>query len=149
MSKDISYEYKGLRILWDDFRAGWQAMEGNNLVGKPKPTQAEVEKIIDQHLKVIFERLPVYIASDYTQGEITSQAEDMGYKNQIQYWVSFNGSRGKIVGEDLYPVTPDNTLIVNQIKIIRAEITRLREQIESLHKGLTTVTPDMLIRKGE
>lgn len=138
---DFSYEYKGLIIEWSEGAKGWQAKDGNDWLGKALPSQHETEALIDKHLKVQTQRIPVYVSNynEFADGEISSAADTQSYDHQPQYWVQSEGKRRKYSKNELYSQTPENTAIVAEIRAKAIQVKILSKEIDNLRKGLKTI----------
>ena len=134
MHNDVLITYEERRDVWT-FSLRGRERSADSLA---KAKEA-IDKVPKEKNK--FERVKVYGSPSYSSGfkleigEITSLCEKT-YGSQ-QAWTVFGKDREKALCSNLFPVTPNNTAIVEKILQLNKEIEQLTHKRDEWRRKLT------------
>ena len=142
MSIEMTAEYKGYSIKWNDWNKVFTISMDGVEVNRGVQNLADAEKWIDAKSKQKFKRVPVYYASAYKgiiSGEATSAIDD-----KFVWFVSAKGDRTKVEAKALWLINDANTLIKEQTEEKEKQIANLAKEIKELSVGVKRLTISMM-----
>lgn len=147
---DIKVTHNGIEIVYDPASNLWEfELRGRQRSAESlKKAQEFIDKPVKDPKKSTFQRVNCYFKErDWGLGEdtwavlvATSISRDR-WSNPVVWTTDEKGKeRRKIDSRGLFPVTPDNTAIIEKLSKLTDDIKALRVQAEALEKKLKPIT---------
>jgi cation diffusion facilitator CzcD-associated flavoprotein CzcO len=148
---EVKTTYRGIEVRYNEHTSEWSC----ELFTKPAETlrlaKERVDKKLDTEKKKPFKRFKAYVksvgynhdAGSWPLVEVTSVTD-----NGQEAWVSCGGDRQKVSSAyghnpvPVYPETPENTALVNEIHELETAQKKIHQRIEDATKKLKLWKPE-------
>jgi len=144
MNVEMKAEYRGYVIKWDDYMRKFK-IEMDGVVVKDKlQTVDDCKKWIETKTKQKFKRIPVFIYKGWGGERNIVSGEATSVIDTDYVWVVTSGGRSKENVSGVMVDSPENRILIEQIKSKGADIRRIDGELRALAETLQKITTSML-----